>query len=59
MSFNNKIIIFFLAIFNLLIVNLTFNTNAQENFETWLSSYKEYALKKVFHKKQSIPHLRM
>ena len=45
MSFNNKIVIFFLAT-NLLIVNLTFNTNAQENFDTWLTSYKEYALKK-------------
>ena len=35
MSFNNKIIIFFIAT-NLLIVSLTFNTNAQENFDTWL-----------------------
>ena len=45
MSINNKIVIFFLAT-NLLIVGLTFNTNAQENFDTWLASYKEYALKK-------------
>ena len=45
MSFNNKFVIFFLAI-NLLIFNLTFNTNAQENFDTWLASYKEYAFKK-------------
>ncbi len=45
MSINNKIVIFFLAT-NLLIVSLTFNVNAQENFDTWLASYKEYALKK-------------
>ena len=45
MSFNNKIVIFFLAT-NLLIVSLTFKTNAQENVDTWLASYKEYALKK-------------
>ena len=45
MSINNKIVIFFLTT-NLLIVGLTFNTNAQENFDTWLTSYKEYALKK-------------
>jgi len=45
MSFNNKIVIFFLAI-NLLIFNLTINTNAQESFDTWLTSYKEYAFKK-------------
>ena len=45
MSINNKIVIFFLAT-NLLIVSLTFNAYAQENFDTWLASYKEYALKK-------------
>ena len=45
MSINNKIVIFFLAT-NLLLVSLTSNTNAQENFDTWLASYKEYALKK-------------
>ena len=45
MSINNKIVIFFLAT-NLLIVSLTLNTNAQENFDTWLASFKEYALKK-------------
>jgi len=45
MFINNKIVIFFLAT-NLLIVSLTLNTNAQENFDTWLASYKEYALKK-------------
>ncbi len=50
MSINNKIIIFFLAT-NLLIVSLTFKTNAQENFDTWISSYKEYALKKGISKK--------
>ena len=45
MSINNKIAILFLAT-NLLIVSLTVKTNAQENFDTWLASYKEYALKK-------------
>ena len=45
MSINNKIVIFFLVT-NLLIVSLSFNANAQENFDTQLASYKEYALKK-------------
>ena len=45
MSFNNKFITFFLVI-NLLVINFASNANSQENFETWLASYKKYALKK-------------
>ena len=45
MSFNNKFITFFLVV-NLLVINFTSNANSQENFETWLASYKKYALKK-------------
>ena len=45
MSSIYKILIFFL-LFQILVVNFSFNTNADENFETWLSSYKKFALKK-------------
>ena len=45
MSFNNKFITFFLVI-NLLVINFASNANSHENFETWLASYKKYALKK-------------
>ena len=45
MSFNNKFITFFLVV-NLLVINFTSNANSQENFETWLASYKKYVLKK-------------
>jgi membrane-bound lytic murein transglycosylase B len=45
MSLNYKILVFFL-LFQILAVNFSFNTNAEENFETWLSSYKKFALKK-------------
>jgi membrane-bound lytic murein transglycosylase B len=36
----------FFLLFQILAVNFSFNTNAEENFETWLSSYKKFALKK-------------
>ena len=36
----------FILLFQILVVNFSFNTNAEENFETWLSSYKKFALKK-------------
>ena len=45
MSFNNKFITFFLVV-NLLVINFTSNANSQENFGSWLASYKKYALKK-------------
>ena len=45
MSSIYKIFIFIL-LFQILVVNFSFNTNAEENFETWLSSYKKFALKK-------------
>ena len=45
MSFNNKFITFFLVV-NLLVFNFTSNANSQENFETWLASYKKYVFKK-------------
>ena len=32
--------------FQILVVGFSFKTNAEENFETWLSSYKKFALKK-------------
>ena len=40
-----KILVFFL-LFQILAVNFSINTNAEENFETWLLSYKKFALKK-------------
>ena len=40
-----KILVFFL-LFQILAVNFSFKTNAEENFETWLLSYKKFALKK-------------
>ena len=45
MSSIYKIFIFIL-LFQILVVNFSFNTYAEENFETWLSSYKKFALKK-------------
>ena len=45
MSSIYKILIFIL-LFQILGVNFSLNTNAEENFETWLSSYKKFALKK-------------
>jgi len=45
MSSIYKIFIFSL-LFQILVVNFSFNTDAEENFETWLSSYKKFALKK-------------
>ena len=36
----------FILLFQILVVNFSFNTNAEENFETWLSSYKKFALKR-------------
>jgi membrane-bound lytic murein transglycosylase B len=40
-----KILVFFL-LFQIFAVNFSINSNAEENFETWLSSYKKFALKK-------------
>jgi membrane-bound lytic murein transglycosylase B len=40
-----KILVFFL-LFQIFAVNFSINTNAEENFETWLLSYKKFALKK-------------
>ena len=40
-----KILRFFL-LFKILIINFPFNANAEANFETWLISYKNFALKK-------------
>ena len=37
--------------FQILIVSFSFKINAEENFETWLSSYKEFAFKKVISQK--------
>ena len=45
MSSIYKILVFFL-LFQILAVNFSFKTNAEENFETWLLSYKKFALKK-------------
>ena len=45
MSSTYRILIFIL-LFQILVVNFSFNSNAEENFETWLSSYKKFALKK-------------
>ncbi len=45
MSTVYKILMFFLM-FQILVVGFSFKTNAEENFETWLSSYKKFALKK-------------
>ena len=45
MSSIYKILIFILLL-QILVFNFSFNTNAEENFETWLSSYKKFALKK-------------
>ena len=36
----------FFLMFQILVVGFSFKTNAEENFETWLSSYKKFALKK-------------
>ena len=40
-----KILVFFL-LFQILAVNFSISANAKENFETWLLSYKKFALKK-------------
>ena len=45
MSTIYKILTFFLM-FQILVVGFSFKINAEENFETWLSSYKKFALKK-------------
>ena len=45
MSSIYKILVFFL-LFQIFAVNFSINTNAEENFETWLLSYKKFALKK-------------
>ena len=37
--------------FQVLVVGFSFKTNAEENFETWLLSYKKFALKKGVSKK--------
>ena len=36
----------FLMLIKILIINFTFSVNAEVNFETWLSSYKKFAIKK-------------
>ena len=33
-------------LFKILIINFPFSANAETNFETWLTSYKNFALKK-------------
>jgi len=45
MSLIYKILSFFL-LFNILIINFTFSANADSDFESWLTSYKKFALKK-------------
>ena len=40
-----KILMFFL-LFQILVVGSSSKINAEENFETWLSSYKNFASKK-------------
>ena len=45
MSTIYKILTFFLM-FQILVVGFSFKINAEENFETWLSSYKKSALEK-------------
>ena len=45
MSTIYKILTFFLML-QILVVGFSFKINAEENFETWLSSYKKFALKK-------------
>ena len=44
-------ILMFLLMFQVLVVGFSFKTNAEENFETWLLSYKKFALKKGVSKK--------
>ena len=39
-------ILIFLLLFKILVVGSSSKINAEENFETWLSSYKNFALKK-------------
>ena len=39
-------VLMFLLLFQILVVGLSSKINAEENFETWLSSYKNFALKK-------------
>ena len=45
MTFIYKILVFFI-IFKILIICSAFSSNSESNFETWLSSYKQFALKK-------------
>lgn len=45
MSTISKILIFFLM-FQILVVSFSLKINAEENFETWLSSYKKFASEK-------------
>ena len=45
MSTVYKILVFF-SLFQILVVGYDSKTNAEENFETWLSSYKNLALEK-------------
>ncbi len=44
MSITYKIFVFSLT-FQIIFVTLSFKINAEENFDTWLSSYKEFAKK--------------
>jgi len=39
-------VLIFLLLFQILVVGSSSKINAEENFETWLSSYKNFALKK-------------
>ena len=50
MSSINKIFIF-LLFFKILFVNNVFAANTDESFDAWLSSYKKFALKKIYPKK--------
>ena len=45
MSSISKIIIFY-SLLKIFIILPTFNVQAEENFESWLSSYKKFALTK-------------
>ena len=45
MSFNRKIITFFLVL-KILLISFVVEANSDDNFNVWLSSYKKFALKK-------------
>ena len=45
MPFNRKIITFFLVL-KILSISFVAESNSDENFNVWLSSYKKFALKK-------------